>query len=154
MVSWDNAKAFCDKLQEQESAAGRIPAGYLYRLPTEAQWEFACRAGTTTATSYGDSLSSTQANISGNNPYNGGAVGPNNGKTLDVGSFAANPWGFHDMHGNVWEWCADWYGNYPQNQVIDPEGVVDGKLRLMRGASWSNSGKSSKPPLVTSMHRM
>ena len=93
MVSWDNAKAFCDKLQEQESAAGRIPAGYLYRLPTEAQWEFACRAGTTTATSYGDSLSSTQANISGNNPTTVVPSTPNNGKTLDVGSFATNPWG-------------------------------------------------------------
>jgi formylglycine-generating enzyme required for sulfatase activity len=143
-VWWEDAKAFCDKLQEQESAAGRVPAGYAYQLPTEAQWEYACRAGTTTATAFGNSLSSTQANFDGNYPYNGGAIGPYLGKTANVGSYAANAWGFHDMHGNVWEWCADWYGSYPTVSVTDPEGAVEStqvnEIRVVRGGGWLSYG--------------
>jgi formylglycine-generating enzyme required for sulfatase activity len=133
MVSWEDAKAFCEKLQEQESAAGSVPAGYAYQLPTEAQWEYACRAGTTTATAFGNSLSSTQANFDGNYPYNGGATGPYLDKTANVGSYAANAWGFHDMHGNVLEWCADWYGDYPTGSVTDPAGAGTGSGRVHRG---------------------
>ena len=135
-VSWEEAKAFCDKLQEQESAAGRVPAGYAYQLPTEAQWEYACRAGTTTATAFGNSLSSTQARFNGASPYNGGAKGPYRFGTANVGSYAANAWGFHDMHGNVWEWCADWYGSYPTGSVTDPAGAGSGADRVFRGGSW------------------
>jgi sulfatase modifying factor 1 len=139
-VNWEEAKAFCDKLQEQESAAGRVPAGYAYRLPTEAQWEYACRAGTTTATAFGNSLSSTQANFDGTSPYNGGATWRSLNKTANVGSYAANAWGFHDMHGNVFEWCADWYGNYPFGSVADPAGASSGTLRGTRGGCWLRNG--------------
>ena len=136
-VSWADAKAFCEKLQEQESAAGRVPAGYTYQLPTEAQWEYACRAGTTTATAFGNSLSSTQANFNGNYPYNGGAIGPHLGKTAIVGSYPANAWGFHDMHGNVQEWCSDKYGVYPSQSVSDPTGPTTGDKRVYRDSWWN-----------------
>ena len=142
-LSWEDAKAFCVRLQDQESAAGRVPAGYVYKLPTEAQWEYACRAGTTTATTFGNSLSSTQANFCWSTPYNGGSIGPSIGKTANVGSYAANAWGFHDMHGNVLEWCADWYdwyGNDPTGSVIDPAGANTGSNRVKRGGSWDNDG--------------
>jgi formylglycine-generating enzyme len=124
-VSWTEVTAFCDKLTELERKAGRLPAGMSYQLPTEAQWEYACRAGTKTAFSFGDSLFSEQANISG---------GP--GETVDVGKYPGNSWGFHDMHGNVFEWCADWYGAYPTGAVSDPVGPADGSNRVLRGGSW------------------
>ena len=127
-VSWTEVTAFCDKLTELERKAGRLPAGMSYQLPTEAQWEYACRAGTKTAFSFGDSLFSEQANISG---------GP--GETVDVGKYPGNSWGFHDMHGNVFEWCADWYGAYPTGAVGDPVGPADGSFRVFRGGSWCNS---------------
>ena len=88
--------------------AGDLPEGWEFRLPTEAQWEYACRAGTTTATAFGDSLSSKQANFKGK-PYNGAEDGPSLGKAAKVGSYPANAWGLHDMHGNTFEWCRDWY---------------------------------------------
>ena len=124
-VSWTEVTAFCDKLTELERKAGRLPAGMSYQLPTEAQWEYACRAGTKTAFSFGDSLTSEQANISG---------GP--GETVVVGKYPGNSWGFHDMHGNVFEWCADWYGAYPTGAVSDPVGPAAGSLRVFRGGSW------------------
>jgi len=124
-VPWTEVTSFCEKLTEMESEAGRLPAGMSYQLPTEAQWEYACRAGTKTAFSFGDSLTSEQANISG---------GP--GETVDVGKYPGNSWGFHDMHGNVFEWCADWYGAYPTGAVSDPVGPADGSGRVLRGGSW------------------
>ena len=95
-------------LTDRAHASGQLPAGWEFRLPTEAQWEYACRAGTTTATSFGDKLSSKQANFQGK-PYNGAEEGPSLKRTERVGSYPANPWGVHDMHGNVFEWCRDWY---------------------------------------------
>ena len=83
----------------------------VYTLPTEAQWEYACRAGTTTAYSWGDSISASDANYD-----------ENIGQTADVGQYSANPWGFFDMHGNVWEWTADWYASYSSGAQTDPEG--------------------------------
>jgi len=124
-VSWTDVTSFCNKLTASERTAGRLPAGMAYQLPTEAQWEYACRAGTKTAFSFGDSLTSGQANISG---------GPR--ETTDVGKYPANGWGFHDMHGNVWEWCADWYGDYPTGGARDPVGPADGSFRVSRGGSW------------------
>ena len=94
-VSWDDVQKFLTRLNAQE--AGNIPAGWAYVLPTEAQWEYACRAGTTTAYSWGDTITSEDAN------YNNTIA-----QTTDVGQYSANPWGFFDMHGNVWEWTADW----------------------------------------------
>jgi formylglycine-generating enzyme required for sulfatase activity len=127
-VSWTDVTSFCDKLTELERKAGRLPPGMSYQLPTEAQWEYACRAGTKTTYAFGDSLTSGQANISG---------GP--GETTDVGNYPANGRGFHDMHGNVWEWCADWYGDYPTGAARDPVGPAVGSYRVLRGGSWYDS---------------
>ena len=141
-VSWDDAASYCGKLTARERAAGRLPAGYEYGLPTEAQWEYACRAGTTTATAFGNSLSSTQANYDGNWPYNGGAKGPYVQGTTKVGSYAPNAWGLYDMHGNVWEWCLDWYaGPYPGGSVTDPKWLASGWDPVIRGGGWGASGQ-------------
>ncbi len=133
-VSWNDAVEFCKKLSWKE--------GITYRLPTEAEWEYACRAGTTTAFHYGDSLSSEQANFDGKYPYGGAKKGPRREKTMPVGSFRPNAWGLHDMHGNVWEWCSDWYDKkyYSNSGVNDPEGPGSGKYRVLRGGSWDYSG--------------
>jgi sulfatase modifying factor 1 len=132
-VSWTDVTSFCKKLTASERAAGRLLAGMTYQLPTEAQWEYACRAGTKTAFSFGDGLSSDQANIYG---------GP--GATTDVGKYPANGWGFYDMHGNVFEWCADWYGDYPRSAARDPVGPAVGSLRVTRGGSWNNSANNAR----------
>jgi formylglycine-generating enzyme len=108
------------------------------RLPTEAQWEYACRANTTTPFSTGACLTNLQANYIWQNPYgtctNNSTAYP--GKTQAVGTYAANAWGLHDMHGNVWEWCSDWYGDYPTTAQTNPVGVATGSDRVIRGASW------------------
>jgi sulfatase modifying factor 1 len=136
LVSWDDATNYCARLTVRERAAGRLPAGYIYRLPTEAEWEYACRAGTTTATAFGNSLSSTQANFNGNFPYGGAAAGPYLGTTTPVGSYAPNAWGLYDMHGNVYEWCADRYSaSLPGGSVTDPQGPNTGSDRVIRGGS-------------------
>ncbi|MFL2928842.1 MAG: formylglycine-generating enzyme family protein [Opitutales bacterium] len=127
-VSWDDVQVFLSRLNNMESA--NIPAGWAYVLPTEAQWEYACRAGTNTDYSWGDDINASQAN------YNN-----NNSRPLNVGQYAPNPWGFFDMHGNVWEWTADWYESYPTgNPVVDPTGPASGTLRVNRGGSWNNVG--------------
>ncbi len=102
-VSRDETIEFCRKLTDLERNAGRLPSGWAYRLPTEVQWEYACRAGTTTATAFGDQLDSTQANFNGDWPHNGAPKGPNLQKAVEVGSYRPNAWGIHDMHGNVKE---------------------------------------------------
>jgi len=135
-VSWTDVTSFCDKLTELERKAGRLPAGMSYQLPTEAQWEYACRAGTKTAFSFGNSLTSRQANIPGGL-----------GKTTDVGNYPANAWGFHDMHGNVWEWCADWYGDYPTGAARDPAGPADDFYRVYRGGSWLSTADFARSAL-------
>jgi len=132
-VTWTEAVAFCTQLTTQEQNAGRLPAGWAYVLPTESQWEYACRAGTTTAYSWGATIAAGNAN------WNHGAD-PN--QTVNVGQFSANPWGFYDMHGNVWEWTADRYqAAYPTgNPVIDPTGPASGSNRVRRGGSWNTDG--------------
>jgi formylglycine-generating enzyme required for sulfatase activity len=129
-VSWHDAEAFCAWLSRQE--------GREYRLPTEAEWEYACRAGTTTAFAAGASLSSRQANFNGNEPYGGVPRGPFLEQTTPVGSYPANAFGLRDMHGNVWEWCVDWYAAdyYPESPESDPAGPPTGTRRVMRGGAW------------------
>jgi formylglycine-generating enzyme required for sulfatase activity len=130
-VSWDDAQIFLTRLNAAEQAAGRLPAGWSYVLPTESQWEYACRAGTTTAYSWGNSIATSNANYS-----NSGIS-----QTRDVGQYAANPWGFFDMHGNVWEWTADWHqAAYPAGTVTDPTGPASGSRRVERGGSWHPTG--------------
>jgi formylglycine-generating enzyme required for sulfatase activity len=130
-VSYDDVQVFLSRLNNLESA--NIPAGWAYVLPTEAQWEYACRAGTNTNYSWGDDINASQAN------YNDSS----NSRPLNVGQYAPNPWGFFDMHGNVWEWTADWYETYPTgNPVVDPTGPASGSYRVGRGGSWYGAGPS------------
>ncbi|MDX2145959.1 MAG: SUMF1/EgtB/PvdO family nonheme iron enzyme [Planctomycetota bacterium] len=128
-VSWEDCQEFIGKLRSRGIAA---------RLPTEAEWEFACRAGTTTPFSFRATISTEQANYDGNYTYGAGRKGVYREKTTRVGSFAANAWGLFDMHGNVWEWCQDWYGEYPTGATtIDPAGPQTGSDRVLRGGSWN-----------------
>jgi len=147
-VNFAESEEFCRKLTESAHASGELPKEWEFRLPTEAQWEYACRAGTTTATSFGDKLSSRQANFQGK-PYNGAENGPSLKRTAKVGSYPANPWGLHDVHGNVFEWCRDWY-HLKLPGGVDPDlysaknsasksehGVVS---RVRRGGCWADEG--------------
>jgi formylglycine-generating enzyme required for sulfatase activity len=136
-VTWNNAVAYCAALTASEQAAGRVPAGYVYRLPTEAEWEYCCRAGTTTEFHFGPTLVCGQANFFFSNHSNTNCN--SGGQTAVVGSYAPNAWGLHDMHGNVWEWCQDGWdfsANYPSGAVTDPF-VASGPLRVFRGGSWN-----------------
>ncbi|MFH0795706.1 MAG: SUMF1/EgtB/PvdO family nonheme iron enzyme [Candidatus Omnitrophota bacterium] len=126
MVSWNDCQEFLGRLNQLISGGG-------FRLPFEAEWEYACRAGTTTAFHYGDSLSLDQAN------FYKGLFRKNRKETTPVGSFSPNAFGLYDMHGNVWEWCSDWYGEYPTALQIDPEGPPTGSYRVMRGGAWCYS---------------
>jgi formylglycine-generating enzyme required for sulfatase activity len=132
-VLWNSAVAYCQALTAIEQAAGRVPQGYQYRLPTEAEWEYCCRAGTTTEWNTGTSLSTSQANFA-SALANGTYL---DGQTAVVGSYAPNAFGLHDMHGNVWEWCLDSYAVYAPGPVTDPF-VTGGPLRVIRGGSWYN----------------
>jgi formylglycine-generating enzyme required for sulfatase activity len=141
-VSWGNATNFCALLTHQEQVAERLPAGWIYRLPTESEWEYACRAGTLTAFYYGSALRSGMANFDGQIEYDAslGAINNPSGIFLDqttaVGSYEANAWGLFDMCGNVYEWCQDLYGSsYPAGPVTDPQGAVTGSSRVVRGGS-------------------
>jgi formylglycine-generating enzyme required for sulfatase activity len=148
-VSWNDAVRFCERLSamEREQLAGRR-----YRLPTEAEWEYACRAGTTTTFSVGDELTHEHANIRG--PQGRFAVERGRGRAgqtvTPVGSYDPNPWGLYDMHGNVWEWCADWYDpeGYARWPVVNPRGPESGVHRVLRGGSWM-----SPPEECASAHR-
>ena len=126
-VSWDDCKEFIKKLQ------GEAPEGMEFRLPTEAEWEYACRAGTTTVFSFGNSLNGDKANCDGNKLYGTNTKGPSLKITTPVMTHAPNPWGVYDMHGNVLEWCEDWYGVYPNGNVTDPKGPDSGSYRVCRG---------------------
>jgi formylglycine-generating enzyme required for sulfatase activity len=163
-VSWYDAIEYCNRLSQRE---GLTPAYTIdknrrdpgntnewdelkwtvtlnrnangYRLPTEAEWEYACRAGTTTPFSTGSNITTSQANYDGNYPYNNNATGTYRERTTPVGSFAANAWGLYDMHGNVWEWCWDWFGTYSSGVQTDPVGASSGSNRVFRGGGWDFS---------------
>jgi len=137
-VSWDEAFDFCRKLTDQERQAGRLPAGWEYTLPTEAQWEYAYRAETTTVFSFGNQLNGREANCNGNSPYGTTTKGPYLERTTTVGSYNENKWGLCDMHGNVWEWCRDWYADKLPGGT-DPEVTSKGSFRVRRGGGWGLS---------------
>jgi formylglycine-generating enzyme required for sulfatase activity len=133
-VNWYEATDYCGRLTAQERAAGRLPTGWAYRLPTEAEWEYAARAGTAARFSYGDDPGYTQLGNYAWYPANSGS------QTHAVGQKQPNPWGLYDMAGNVWEWCLGWYATYPGGSVSDPVGPVSGSDRLLRGGSWGDGG--------------
>ena len=134
-VSWSEAVAYCQKLTDYERTNGRVPSGWVYSLPTEAQWEYACRAGTTTRFSFGNDPSYTGL---GNYAWYSGNSGS---ATHLIGTRLPNAWGLHDMYGNVWEWCSDWYGTYPGGSVTDWKGPASGSYRVSRGGGWSLTGQ-------------
>lgn len=123
-VSWDEANAFASWMG--------------CRLPTEAEWEYACRAGTTTPFNAGSNFTTFHANYNGNYPYNKNKKGKYRAKTLPVGCFPPNVWGLYDMHGNTWEYCSDLYGDYPGELQINPKGPESGSYRVCRGGSCGN----------------
>ena len=123
-VSWEDCQAFIKKLNDKTKGG--------YRLPTEAEWEFSCRAGTTTTYSFGDEITPQDANI----------IESKIGTLVAVGSYKPNAFGLFDMHGNVIEWCEDWYADYPAGAVTDPKGPANGEYRILRGGSFNNYGCS------------
>jgi uncharacterized protein (TIGR02996 family) len=142
-VSWEEAQAFLAKLAALPAEEG---AGWLYRLPTEAEWEYTCRGGTSTPFCFGNPLSSTQANFDGGHPAGDAEEGLRLGRTCAVGSYRPNAWGLFDMHGNVWEWCSDrcaedYYGKSPAK---DPTGPSAGSRRVIRGGGWISTSQSCR----------
>ena len=134
-VTWRDSRAYCAALTAQE--AGNLPAGYEYRLPTEAEWEYACRAGTTTQFHYGPELFCNQARFSYSDSSQSSCGVTVSSGTVPVGSYLPNAFGLFDMHGNVWEWCLDSYATYSSAAVTDPF-VTGGASRVYRGGSWYN----------------
>jgi formylglycine-generating enzyme required for sulfatase activity len=133
-VTWEEAQGYAARLTE------KLNDRHLYRLPTEAEWEYSCRGGRASSKPFGigdgRSLSSLAANFDGNHPYGGADKRRYLTSTCDVGSYLANALGLFDMHGNVWEWCADWYGPYPARELTNPTGSSGGSGRVFRGGSW------------------
>lgn len=147
-VNFAEAEEVCHRLTELGRQSADLPKDWEFRLPTEAQWEYACRAATTTATAFGDTLSSKQANFQGN-PYNGAERGPSLKRAARVGSYPANAWGLRDMHGNSFEWCRDWYharlpgGTDPDLYAAKDSatrGENGGLSRVRRGGCWADEG--------------
>ena len=132
-VSWEDVQDFIERLHELVPGVG-------FRLPTEAEWEYACRAGTSTTFWFGDQITPEQVNYDGNYPYVGGKKGLYRKETVAVKSLPCNDWGLYQMHGNVWEWCQDWYSGYPTSAVIDPVGPAEGEQRVLRGGCWIDFG--------------
>ena len=133
-LSWDDAMAFCAKLTEREKAAGRLPTGYAYTLPTEAQREYACRAG-------------TEGPFAGDLDAMAWYGANSGGTTHPVGTKAPNAWGLYDMEGDVWEWCRDWYADkLPGGEVTNPTGPSSGRPRVVRGGSWDDPAGDCRSP--------
>lgn len=135
-VSWNDAVEFCQKLSAK--------SGKSIKLPTEAQWEYACRAGTTGPFNFSGPISTDKVNYDGNYTYDGSAKGEYRHKTTPVGNFQPNRWGLYDMHGNVYQWCTDWYGDYSSTSETDPQGAATGMARVLRGGSWRLSPYSCR----------
>jgi uncharacterized protein (TIGR02996 family) len=129
-VSWNDCQEFCQKL------TGHLKGQVTVRLPSEAEWEYACRAGTTTEFHFGDIINSDLANYDGNETWNGSPEGECREETTDVGLFLPNSWGLFDVHGNVWEWSQDWFGPYQATDQTDPQGQASGRSHVLRGGAW------------------
>ena len=140
-VSWNDATNYCGKLTLREQTSGRLPSGWVYRLPTEAEWEYACRAGTTSLYSFGD----TTNNIGLYAWYADSRCGNSFCVTHEVGRKGANRWGLHDMHGNVAEWCQDWFGPLPSGNATDPIGPSTGMQRVIRGGGAAAEQLNTSP---------
>jgi formylglycine-generating enzyme required for sulfatase activity len=132
-VNWHDAQAFIDKMNG-------LKAELKLCLPTEAEWEYVCRAETSTPFFWGDEIDSELVNFNGEYPYNKGRKSKFREETIDVQRPPCNDWGLYQMHGNVWEWCRDWFGRYPPEVVVDPEGAASGDYRVVRGGSWFSYG--------------
>ena len=129
-MNWTEANNYCTQLTARERTAGRLSSGWAYRLPTEAEWEYASRAGSTNRFSYGNDPGYAQL---GNYAW---YVANSGSASHTVGGKQPNQWGLYDLSGNVWEWCLDWYGPYPGGSVTDPSGSVSGSARVIRGGCW------------------
>jgi len=161
-VSWNDALAYCAALTTKERSEGQLPASYAYRLPTEAEWEHACRAGTTTAFHYGEALRSGMANFNGffeYPPCDGGfyscfnPTGTELSATTKTGNYLPNASGLHDMHGNVAEWCHDWFADsLPGGSVTDPQGPETGEIRITKGGSWDANAWGCRSALRFSIY--
>jgi len=136
-VSWLKVQQFIKRLNDMENTDK-------YRLPTEAEWEYACRAGTKEPFSFGECLTTEQANYDGNYPFSGCQKGLSREKPISVRSFPSNVWGLTGMHGNVWEWCEDWLGEYSANKSVDPLGPSSGSRRVIRGGGWNSYAKACR----------
>ena len=130
-VSWIDVQRFIKRLNQAEHSS-------MYRLPSEAEWEYACRSGTETPFSFGQCLSTEKANYCGEYPVEGCQKGAYRKKTVKSDYFPPNPWGLTGMHGNVWEWCQDWLADYPSVTLTDPKGPSTGNLRVIRGGGWNS----------------
>ncbi|WP_211252460.1 formylglycine-generating enzyme family protein [Maridesulfovibrio frigidus] len=133
-VSWDDCQEFIQTVNKRFQELN-------LKFPTEAEWEYGCRAGTDTSFSFGVNITTEQVNYDGSHPYNDGPKGVSRGKTVLVKELSCNQWGLYQMHGNVWEWCADWYGEYPERSIENPQGSTDDGLRVLRGGGWSGNGR-------------
>jgi formylglycine-generating enzyme required for sulfatase activity len=162
-VSWDDAMEFCRRLNALEHAAGRLPAGYEYNLPTEAQWEYAARAGTNSSIyreplgeiAWYDANSAVGYRGKGFKVASGATGGPR-----AVAGKRPNHWGLYDMAGNLWQWCRDWYGPYPGGEATDPAGAASGTTRVNRGGSFGSgagdvrsASRGANPPAEASAYR-
>ncbi len=153
-VSWDDAMEFCKKLTALEKEKKQLPEGYEYILPTEAQWEYACRAGTSTSVFTGQlvvqgknaPLLDDVAWYVGNSGinYQGKKLGNSGAGPRNAGEKKPNAWGLQDMPGGIWEWCRDWYGPYSGGKITDPPGQLTGKGRVNRGGSWGSGANDSR----------
>jgi formylglycine-generating enzyme required for sulfatase activity len=130
-VKFTEAQAYCAILTKREMEAGHLQASYSYRLPTEAEWEYACHAGTTNLFSFGDDAKDADQYV--------WYLENSDGTTHPVGQKKPNPWGLYDMHGNVWEWCNDWFERFPQKDLQDPVGPATSKFKVFHGGSWNHA---------------
>ena len=146
-VSWTAVQGFVTRLDKTLAGVGRSGPRFRLRLPREAEWECACRAGTGTPFSFGEDIGPEQVNYDGIYPYRGSEKGLYREKTVEVASLEPNAWGLFEMHGNVWEWCHDWYGKYPPGPVSDPAGPPDDVKRVLRGGAWFSNACSARSAL-------